>query len=198
MNSKKRNKYLKLMFECRKRIETLHALASGQSGGLYLQVLIETEALQLRKLLELIAFSSLISHEIAYRTVTQNIDGVWKAKRIMSELEKINPNFYPLPVSEITNDGWRKLKGGYLTKKQFVALYDECSTHIHVRNPYRVRENSLAFHGKVPSYLSRIESLLSKHIVSLVDDREILFVEVPHFEDSTSPLKIRHLIKNSG
>ncbi|EAA3623728.1 hypothetical protein CP709_00765 [Salmonella enterica] len=198
MNSRKRQKYLKLMFECRKRIETLHDLASGEFGGVYLQVLIETEALQLRKLLELIAFSSLISHEAAYRTVTQNIDGVWKAKRIMCELGKINQNFYPLPVSEITNDGWKKLKGGYLTKKQFIALYDECSTHIHVRNPYRVSENSLAFHKKVPAYLSRIESLLSRHIVSLVDDMELLFVEVPHFEDSTSPIRIRYLVKDDG
>ncbi|HAN9233936.1 TPA: hypothetical protein IGP90_003901, partial [Escherichia coli] len=193
MNSKKRNKYLKLMFECRKRIETLHDLASGHTGGLYLQVLIEIEALQLRKLLELIAFSSLISYEESYKTVAKSIDGVWKAKRIISELEKINPNFYPLPVSSFTNDGWKKLKGGYLTKKQFIALYDECSTHIHVRNPYRISENSLAFHRKVPSYLERIECLLSKHIVSLADDREFLFVEVPHFEDSATPLRIRCL-----
>lgn len=197
MNAKKRNKYLKLMSECRRRIETLHYLSSGECEGLYLQVLIETEALQLRKLLELIAFSSLVSHETAYRVVTQKIDGVWKAKRIIFELEKINQNFYPLPVSDVTNTGWIKLKGGYLTKKQFIALYDECSTHIHVRNPYRIRENSLAFHKKVPAYLSKIESLLSKHIVSLVDDMEILFVEVPHFEDSSRPLKIRHLVKNS-
>ncbi|PDO51313.1 hypothetical protein AWE29_25325, partial [Escherichia coli] len=195
MNEKKRQKYLKIMFECQKRLETLHALSSGRIDGIYFQVLIEMEALQLRKLLELIAFSSLISHEKAYEKVTKKIDGVWKAKNIFKELEKINPNFYPVPISGVTKTGWTKLTGGFLTKKQFIKLYDECSKHIHVRNPYRVRENSLGFHKKVPEYLSRIETLLLKHIVSLAGNEELLLVDVPHYEDSVTAIKMSHLVK---
>lgn len=194
VNESKRQKYLGLMFECQKRIETLHDLSSGRINGVYMPILIEMEALQLRKLLELIAFSSLISHEKTYENVTKKIDEVWKAKRILQELEKRNPRFYPEPILGATKAGWVKLKGGFLTKNQFVKLYDECSEYIHVRNPYRIRKNSSAFHKKVPEYLSRIETLLLKHVVSLGENEDLLLVEVPHYKDSTASLKISYLV----
>ncbi|MBJ6543942.1 MULTISPECIES: hypothetical protein [Enterobacter] len=197
MNQKKRQKYLSLMLECQKRLESLYDLSSGRVDGVYFQVVIEMEALQLRKLLELIAFSSLITHEKAYEQVTKKIDGVWKAKNILKELEKINPDFYPVPIIGIKESGWVKLRGGFLTKKQFVALYDECSMYIHVRNPYRVRKKPLTFHEKVPMYLSKIENLLLKHIVSLAGSEGLLLVDVPHFKNSKESLRIRHLVKTA-
>ncbi|WPC04101.1 hypothetical protein SBP02_15150 [Pseudomonas benzenivorans] len=192
MESKNRRKYASMMRECRYRIETLRDFTSGKTHCTYLQTTIESEALQLRKLLELIAYSSLVSYQEAYRSVRSDIAKDWHAARILRKIEGINPEFYPIPISGWNKKGWNKIRGGYLTRKQFETLYDKCGTMLHIQNPFKKGKSSLAFHKKVPEYLDRIESLLAEHVVNLAESEELVHVLAPM--EANAPIQVRHLV----
>jgi hypothetical protein len=193
MKSRARKKYASMMWECRYRVETLRDFTSGKTHCTYLQATIEAEALQLRKLLELIAFSSLVSYQEAYRSVRSDIAKDWHAARILRKIEGINPEFYPVPIDGYNRKGWNRLQGGYLTRKQFERLYDKCGAMLHSQNPFSKGKSSLAFHKKVPEYLSRIETLLSEHLVELAESRELIHVIAPMEENA--PIRVQHLVR---
>lgn len=180
------------MLECRYRIQTLRDFISGRTHCTYLQTTIESEALQLRKLLELIAFSSLVSYQDAYRSIRNDIAKDWHARRILRKIQTINPKFYPVPIHRFDGNGWNRLQSGYLTEKQFERLYDNCGAMLHSQNPFSKGRSSLAFHNKVPEYLDRIETLLSEHLVELAESREIIHVIAPMGQNAT--IQVRHLV----
>ncbi|GGC90616.1 hypothetical protein GCM10007418_07940 [Halopseudomonas salina] len=185
-----------MMLECRYRVETLRDFTSGKTHCTYLQTTIESEALQLRKLLELIAFSTLVSYQEAYRSVRSDIAKDWHAARILRKIEGINPEFYPVPIDGSNRQGWKRLQGGYLTRKQFERLYDKCGAMLHSQNPFSKGKSSLAFHKKVPEYLERIEILLSEHLVELAESRELIHVIAPMEENA--PIQVRHLVRETN
>jgi hypothetical protein len=77
------------MWECRYRLETLRDFVAGRTYCTYLQAMIESEALQLRKLLELIVFASLVSNQDAYRAVRDDIAKDWHAARILKKFRRL-------------------------------------------------------------------------------------------------------------
>lgn len=196
MESRARRKYASMMWECRYRLETLRDFTSGKTHCTYLQTTIESEALQLRKLLELIAFSSLVSYQEAYRSVRSDIGKDWHAARILRKIESINPEFYPVPIDGFNRQDWNRVRSGYLTRKQFERLYDKCGAMLHSQNPFSKGKSSLAFHQKVPEYLGRIETLLSEHLVELAESRELIHVIAPMAEGA--PIHVRHLVRESN
>jgi len=193
MESRARRKYASMMRECRYRVETLRDFSAGKTHCTYLQATIESEALQLRKLLELIAYSSLVSYQEAYRSVRSDIAKDWHAARILRKIEGINPEFYPVPIEGFNKKGWNRVRGGYLTRKQFEGLYDKCGAMLHSQNPFSKGKSSLAFHKKVPDYLGRIEALLSEHLVQLANSQELIHVIAPMEENA--PIQVRHLVR---
>jgi hypothetical protein len=193
-NSKDRRKYLKLMWEVEKRLETLTSFNKQESDSLYLQCTIESEALQIRKILELIAYASLVAHKDAYQIVRKEISKDWHAERIINKIEGFNPTFYPVPVNGCDNKKWNKLKGGFLTKNQFLSLYDKCGAILHAKNPFsKIAQRSISFHKKVPDYTLKIENLLSQHLVRLANTNESLHVCIHFYQDK--PTQARLLLK---
>jgi hypothetical protein len=176
-NSRARKKYLSLMWEIEKRLEVLKALISGEADVIYLKAQIETEALQLRKVLELIAYSSLVCHQEQYRAIREDIAKDWHAKRIVNKIKTINPRFYPIPTKGCFDGYWKDVKSGFLTLKQFQVAYDSCGDILHIKNPFsKVNKSATAFHKRVPEYIDRIEKLLSQHRVYLPDNYGIIHV----------------------
>jgi hypothetical protein len=55
--------------------------------------------LQLRKVLEEIAFSSLAANKAEYSTLHANFAKHWKAEKILQVLEGVNADFYPQPLA---------------------------------------------------------------------------------------------------
>ncbi|EGQ8204581.1 hypothetical protein [Vibrio cholerae] len=177
-NSRIRKKYLHLMWEVDKRLEILKALSSENINVMYPQATIETEALQLRKTLELIAYSSLVAHKELYESVRADIAKDWHAKRIIKKVSSINPDFYPIPTKGFYDGKWNDLRGGFLTVNQFEYLYDSCGDLLHINNPFsKVRKNVFAFHKRVPEYVEKIESLLNEHRVRLPEDLGLIYVK---------------------
>lgn len=191
MNDKYRMQYAKLLWECRYRIDSIRDIRDTASHATYLQVVIESEALQLRKILELIAYSSLVYHQDAYYEARSKIANDWHAARILKNVARINPEFYPVPVDGVKNGNWKRVRGGFLTKKQFMTLYDKCSDILHAENPFNKTRNFINFHNKVPHYIERIEGLISEHYVKLVGDGCIYVIVSPSTEGK---IEVRYLI----
>jgi len=186
------------MWEIEKRIEVLKALCDGKADVVYLKAKIETEALQLRKILELIAYSSLIAHKEQYKEVRADIAKDWHANRIISKIEAINPNFYPIATQGYFKGKWHDLSSGYLTKKQFSDAYDSCGDMLHAHNPFsKINKSTIAFNRKVPDYIERIEKLIEEHRIILPDDLGIIHVRTNFSSDQELKIWLYAPLKNA-
>lgn len=196
MNQKDLDQYAELMHEARVRLNVLKDFLSGKANTIYVRTNTESMCLQLRKILELIAFSALVSQRDAYTIVRQDIAKDWHALRILKAVEKVNASFYPRPVS-----GWKKknggmagfnfIRGGYLSRVQFKKLYDGCGDLLHSTNPFTLERNFSAFSKKIPFWVDRIEILLSQHTIVLAASSELLWVQVPMNLDD--PVVVQHV-----
>jgi len=141
--------------------------------------LLESMFLQLRKVLELVAFGSLTANQAKYAAAHAQFEKHWKAAKILKDLEAVNPDFYPRPAKltrvpvkgEAAN--YALLTDGFLTKDEFVFLYDISSAVIHTRNPF-LAPSSIEIRYDIPVWVERIRQLLRIHIMHFVDDRRWL------------------------
>lgn len=135
----------------------------------------ELAAINLRKILEHIAFGSLTANSTAYTAAYDGIASVWRAKKLLDKLEFIHSDFYPRPLqipNATINQGSPRhlhfdyVKHGYLTRDEFVELYDTCSEVIHSRNPFK--ENTVVdFRLPIIEWAGKIRSLLALHLFRL-------------------------------
>jgi hypothetical protein len=133
--------YCKCMANIRKRVDLAWSIVNlkittGQQG-----FDAELVFVQFRKILELIAFSSLTANKEIYAIARANFSKHWKAKLMLDAVGKLNRNFYPLPLSlpETLPNGVKNmtpLAEDFLTKDDFEFLYDESSEALHERNPF--------------------------------------------------------------
>ncbi|MCA8111094.1 hypothetical protein [Burkholderia cepacia] len=128
--------------------ETFLKSFENGSGVAYL----ESSALQLRKALETLAFAAIAPNQSAYAKhrakVEKNSDFTkdYHAKFIFNDLAKINQDFYPYPIlpgKNIAPEGspnnhfhFDRKESGYLTKAEFISVYDRLGKHLHARNPW--------------------------------------------------------------
>jgi hypothetical protein len=132
--------------------------------------------LQFRKMLEQIAFSSLVANKAVYSAARAKFATDWRATKMLKYLEELNPQFYPEPlkIASVSHEAGRRffkmepLADGFLTKDNFVELYDYCSDVLHARNPYSTA--GLVIHVGRPAqdWLSRIQKLVGLHRAQLV------------------------------
>jgi len=128
--------------------------------------------LQLRKSLELIAFASLAANKDAYAAVFPTFAEDWKAKRILEKIEKINPDFYPMalnPPEEIApgRKYFSRPDSGFMTKDEFLTLYQIASEVLHTRNPFTGKDPTINIKYSFPEWVARIQRLLAWHRIGL-------------------------------
>src|SRR5260370_12202469 len=128
--------YCNCMEEVRHRVGVICAVQSGQVSTGYPVFDAETIFVQFRKTLELIAFASLTANKAEYSAQFAKFSTHWNAERMLRDLEKVNPEFYPvsLQLPEQTSDGVKHVQlipDVFLTKHEFVSLYDTCAKLSH-------------------------------------------------------------------
>ena len=175
--------YINCMEEVRDRVNLVrsvgeHRIATGRE-----EFDVELVFVQLRKVLELIAFASLTANKDKYSAAHTQFATHWKAKRMLQELEKINQDFYPMPIGppQLQPNGVKHcpaVTDGFLTTEDFAFLYDKTGDILHVRNPFSPQDPKLNIKYGVKQWLSRIELLLALHIMHLVDGKRWI-VEIP-------------------
>lgn len=169
------------MEEIKKRTEVVKCFVSGACSAHYNVPTGECLALQIRKILELIALASLVANREVYARIHRNFAEHWRAKDILKEIEKVNPDYYPVPTKQIPmgiEDGVSRfqlldIEGGFLTKDDFVRLYDMCSDLLHAHNPFsaRARHDAEVFRRDCVEWMNRIIRLLNHHNMHLAGGR---------------------------
>src|SRR3989442_14231436 len=123
------SRYIKCMQEVRARLKLIESVTAKQltTGQPFSDV--EFVFLQLRKILELIAFASLSANKEQYSAAHAKFATHWNAKRMLADLEKVNPDFYPTPSappviyptpSAIQMKHVPAIADGFLTKDDFI------------------------------------------------------------------------------
>jgi hypothetical protein len=139
--------------------------------------------LQFRNALEEIAFSSLSANRAQYAAARPGFATEWNARRILGFVENVNPNFYPVPVQppRETAPGQRdvdRVQDGFLTRDDFVDLYDISAEVLHCRNPFNPGDFAIDFRYPVDRWSGRIKALLSWHFVQLPHSNMLWLVNV--------------------
>jgi hypothetical protein len=169
------------MEEIRQRSELIaHILTDGATLGRE-DFDYELIALNLRKILELIAFASIMGNLDAYRRAYADAEKHWNAKRILLAVQKINPNFYPVPVEmgEPDANGVKHFKEPtkeFLNRSEFEQLYDLCGSVLHVPNNIAGKKKVINFVRHPGLWLMRIHNLLNTHYIKLAHCEDVWLV----------------------
>ena len=181
------NDDLKIYCNCiervRHHITVAESVLSGKINTGLQELNTEIIFLRLRKTLEEIAFASLSANREKYSEARAGFATEWNARRMLGFLENINPNFYPIPLKapqEIApgQKHFDLVKNDYLTKDDFIFLYDRCAEVLHCRNPYSLEDPTINIKYTVEEWFNRIKTLLSWHSVQLVDSLQRWVIQV--------------------
>jgi hypothetical protein len=170
------------MLEAKNRTKVIHLLLTGKTNLGFLPVNVEAVYLQFRKILELIAFGSLVANHEVYSTARKQYASDWNAKRVLSLAEKLNPKFYPIPVNQVPVEGkehvaeFLEIKEGVLTRSDFETLYDACGGVLHSENPYGNTYEYDRLWDAATVWGAKIRNLLNSHEVHLVGDKKRFYL----------------------
>ena len=177
------SKYADCMEEIKKRTDVVRAFLARECHAMYVQTTAESIALQIRKILELIALASLVANRTEYAKHRANFRTDWNGKRILETLEKANPKFYPKPNKQVIDPNTGKVvelkdvKSGFLSKDEYTILYDACCDLLHADSPFSSKpKSSERFLVDAPSWMEKIRRLLNHHTIQLVDDDKMIWV----------------------
>ena len=136
------NLYAEQLREIKRRTEVIDFFLHKGGHALYQAATIESICLQFRKILELIAFSSLIANKDRYAAAHKNFESHWNAELLLKDLSRINADFYPKPIEEkpsvlpgVVND-LVPIIDGHLTQEDFIHTYKKSGGMLHAANPH--------------------------------------------------------------
>lgn len=165
--------YCGLMNEVKKRIKAITDILKGDTTTSFRSTNIEFMCLQLRKILEYISMGSLVLNKEEFESVGKKYEDFWNAKLILQDIERLNPNFYPIAVQEIPsqrkgviNDIENK-KDGFLSREDFVKIYDKCGKIMHSPNPFGSHYDYDFYESKIVEWESLIIGLLNCHLIHI-------------------------------
>jgi hypothetical protein len=182
-------KYCNLMEEIKLRINVVTYFLSGQGHALYEPSTLESICLQIRKILELVAFGSHVANKEAYTAVFTKISKAWNANDILIELEKVNPDFYPVPIVELPSGvpgvktRHEKRVGDYLDETEFKEVYGRCGAMAHAANPYGKGIDYGYYARMLPVWRTRIVNLLNAHNIQLLGNPGIYLIHMTEHGD---------------
>ena len=186
-------KYLGCMREIKHRIDVIQGYIENKWHAGYLESTAEGIALQFRKTLELIALASLVANREEYAKQRGNFSKDWNAKRIVDTLERINPGFYPEPskperleANDFVDYDLRPVPN-YLTRDDYILLFDKCSDLLHSANPYSKSQPPYdQFMNEAPDWLRKTIALLNHHHIRPLDANMMFVVQMGREDEDVS------------
>jgi hypothetical protein len=146
--------YLKQMIEAKCRIKAIDRILGAKKPFTQnLEIDNESAFLQLRKIVELITFSAIISDEQRYQRSRQLDAAVntkdrgdytldWNAAEILKHLSKISPHFLPRPLGNRTTDDAGVVHFNEAAAKashdRLISIYKAAGGFAHIPNPYKL------------------------------------------------------------
>ena len=162
------NQYCGLMEEVKAKIEAINQLIDVP--GLTIRTRVESVCLQLRMLLELIVFSSLVSNKDVWRKSQKELQSSQDISKKLRELRSLHPDFYPKPVTLDAAPSGEEPPDrteDFLTEGELTKVYGMLGNILHAENPMGKETDYRFFIGAVPDWLSLVQNLLECHKVYL-------------------------------
>ena len=181
------SKYCQVMEEIKRRIEVVKHFLSEPEHALYQATAIESMALQMRKVLELIALGSLVANQDNWNRSARELRNAWKASDIFKQLKKTNPDSYPQPVIEVPGSGSVKSHiqdrtEGYLTEELFGEIYGKLGKVLHADNPLASPMDYDDWLAAIPEWMDLVVNLLNSHTIRLADNPNMFLI---HMQDES-------------
>lgn len=159
-------KYLEQLKEVKQRGNVFQAFSRGNTNAIYEEASVEVATLQLRKILELLAFGFVLATGEKAIPAYASFVKYKNVKEFFTLLRNLNEDYYPKPIIQ-GRDGqgkmnWTDLAADeYLTTEDFTILFEHCD---RVLEPRRV--------GALPMSLEQCKTANSrwyKKIVQLLN-----------------------------
>ncbi len=172
------------------RVNVVDFFLTGKGHALYQPTTVESVGLQIRKVLELIAFGSLVANKDVYSAAYEKFATHWNARLLLRDLERVNSDFYPKPVVEAPSPDPRALhqlkerQNDYLTKAEFERAYEKCGSIMHAENPYGSRVDLKYFSEKLPLWRTQVVNLLNNHQVKLLNEPGFYLIHMRENQDN--------------
>ena len=187
-------KYQERLFEIKRRIDVLTKYIQKRQTTGFLVTDVEFVCLQFRKVIEEIAFLSLIANKEEYSKQYSKFETHWNARLIFQDLERINPEFYPVPSKQVETQNragsnyfnFEKITTGFMTKDEAIKVYKECGRMMHANNPYRPKADIKKLYDGFLNWRNRIVKLLNHHSVVLYG-KGLMVVGLMQSKDDGNP-----------
>lgn len=143
--------YRKQMIEVKRRLIAIDRILGAKKGKprtLTEDYDNEFLWLQLRKVVELIAFSAIAADKERYvalrlqKDTKSNYQDDWRAEKILGHLSNINPKFLPQPLGQmkVKPDGAKHFEGlaeaQQATLDRLVSIHQTAGDYLHAGNPF--------------------------------------------------------------
>ncbi|MEN9657349.1 MAG: hypothetical protein RL571_814 [Pseudomonadota bacterium] len=166
------NIYLEQLEEIKIRLAYISAYSNESKD----RFVIESHALQIRKLTELVSFSLLAIHKTKYKVFRSNAGkdfrNDWNGRDIITNILLLNPDMFFKPSEKgfsLQRDGTKQIQlkpeNQCYTLKLLAKLYDRCGGVLHIENPWKKSTKVDQFHADLPSIISKLNNTLQDHIV---------------------------------
>lgn len=169
-------RYIATMEEIKVRLAFVGTLM-GTDGPAAIHIgAIESAYLQLRKILELVAFASLTANKHAFSKIYAKFSKIWHAGQLLRDLKKVNQHFYPIPLIQTpsTEPGvkWHmeERPSDYLDQTAFLLLYTRIGELMHARNPYAKPILYDEYHEEIGDWCAKVRNLLEFHGIVLAEN----------------------------
>ena len=160
--------YCDLMEDVKSRVESINQLM--EMPGITIRTRVESICLQLRMLLELIVFGSLVSNKDVWQRSQKELQSSQDISKKLRELNRLHPDFYPSPVDlgcSIPGGEPVHRPDGFLTEDKLIEVYGRLGNILHADNPLGTETDYRFFIDSVPGWVSEVMNLLECHKVYL-------------------------------
>jgi len=170
------------MEQIKKRTEIVTGLLTAKINNIYALTTLESAVLQTRMILETIAMATLVVNKEQYAKVRSTFESDWKANRILEQIKKINPKFYPVPMIESSSEDptfkkkWENKQSGFLSEDRFEEVYNTLGSWLHSQNPFGIKRDIGQMKSFISKTITEIIELLNSHLISLPLEEGILFL----------------------
>ncbi len=169
--------YCDLMEDVKSRIVSIIQLM--EMPGITNRTRVESVSLQLRMLLELVVFSSLVSNKDVWQKSQKELQSSQNISRKLSELKRLHPDFYPKPVDlDVSTPGEEPVERaeGFLGQDKFIEVYGRLGGILHAENPLGREIDYRYYMDSIPEWIAQVQDLLDCHKVYLYHHPEEFYL----------------------
>lgn len=143
----------------------------------YIELAVEFQALQLRKIIEQIVLCSLITNSEEYLEYYQRLGKVWNIQYICNDIEKINPSFLPVAVIDHhTKHVVNNNLDASMTKAELLEIHEKMGKLLHARNPFSEKIDYYQYSTYIGTCNKQIMEYLNTHIIKPYGEDDLVFV----------------------